>query len=429
MKVGYGKIGKSILFNESLWAAIGGDCEAPAVITSVARYNPDDTFYLIGKSDFSRLSDAKRKEVAPNNNIIDVWGDFRRGDNVTDFVVNWFEKNNVKLDTAFFYGGPAGNANMPDKIKTVKGDRIAKVLECFENYVGPIAHYLNVSGIDYFTLTPDPRYHPIRARDLYNISKFALSQFNSKDMQVKHIVNYEDQSYLFSKVPTFYTALETVFLIDKKKPDLLELAKHKKKKFMVVLNEGGNGGLSRGPELKRWVLNHLEDVDIYGKWSDEWMKDTRFKGSVKFQTLQDMLPDVKYTFIIPIQRGWATMKFWEVLQYGIIPFMHPWYDEQMNLDVPEFIRVETPEELFEKIEFLENNPAEYTALLEKLNQVLKNKYYTGEHINNLIMKSCYRVAGKDASLYELTSEKMLQIDSGLSVKMKAEGTDLSDFFS
>ncbi|HBY65276.1 MAG TPA: hypothetical protein DEG42_02635, partial [Acholeplasmataceae bacterium] len=133
MKVGYGKIGKSILFNESLWAAIGGDCEAPAVITSVARYNPDDTFYLIGKSDFSRLSDAKRKEVAPNNNIIDVWGDFRRGDNVTDFVVNWFEKNNVKLDTAFFYGGPAGNANMPDKIKTVKGDRIAKVLECFEN--------------------------------------------------------------------------------------------------------------------------------------------------------------------------------------------------------------------------------------------------------------------------------------------------------
>lgn len=386
-----GKFGKSILFDSKRHGAIGGDNEAPNLFKILVKYNPNDNFYIIGKSDYSRLSKNEQKEININNNVFDVWKDF---DSKIHNVIEWplRQLKDIKIDGGIFYSGPSGNANIPDKIKTVKGDAIAKVLDCFKKYVGPIVNYLNLTDTPYFTLTPDPRYHPVRARDLYNIAKFSLSQFNGSG-KVKHIKSYEDQSYLFSEVETTYDALETVFLLDKKPIDILTI--EKTKKFMIVLNEGGNGGLKRGPMLKEFVLNHINDVEIYGKWSDEWYQDKRFKGPKKFEDLQKMLPYIKYTFIIPIEKGWTTAKYCEMLHYGIIPFMHPYYDSQRNLGDLKFLRVNNSEELYERIEYLENNPEKRIELLNKLRKkLLKPEYYNGKHLNNLIMNNLYKLSNK-----------------------------------
>lgn len=405
-----GKFGQSICFNSVNWSAHGGNNEAPTLFEMIIKLNPDDNFYILGKSDYSRLKIRDKKRINVHKNVFDVWEGF---DKKLHNQIEWpLQKlKDIEIHGGVFYSGPSGNANIPNKIKTVKGDKIAKVLECFEGYVGPIVNYLNISNTPYFTLTPDPRYHPIRARDLYNIAQFSLSQFNGNG-KVKHIKNYEDQSYLFSNVETTYNALETVFLLNKKPIDISTI--EKTKKFMIVLNEGCNGGLKRGPMLKEYVLNHIDDVEIYGKWSDEWYEDQRFKGPKKFEDLQLMLPEVKYTFIIPIEKGWTTAKYCEMLHYGIIPFMHPYYDSQMNLGDLKFLRVNNSKELFDRIEYLENNPEKRIKLLKKLQEsLLKSEYYNGQHLNNLIMCNLYRLSSPKNRYESLTDKQIEQINKNV----------------
>lgn len=50
-----GKIGKSVKFNPRTWGSIGGDNEAPTLILSLAKNNPDDKFIIIGKNDLDKL--------------------------------------------------------------------------------------------------------------------------------------------------------------------------------------------------------------------------------------------------------------------------------------------------------------------------------------------------------------------------------------
>ena len=153
---------------------------------------------------------------------------------------------------------------------------------------------------------------------------------------------------------------------------------------MIVCNEGKP---SRYPDLKKYILDHVEDVDIYGQWnSDTIGDDKRFKGPKKFNELMQMLPRVKYTFCIPIKKGWVTAKVWEMAHYGIIPFLHPTYDEQDNLKVPEFIRVKDSQDLFNKIKFLEEKPKAYQELRDLLDNLLKDEYYDGSYLNNKIME-------------------------------------------
>ncbi len=104
-----------------------------------------------------------------------------------------------------------------------------------------------------------------------------------------------------------------------------------------------------------------------------------------------MLPRVKYTFCIPIKKGWVTAKFWEMAHYGIIPFLHPTYDDQKHLDVPDFIRVKDSKDLFNKIKFLEENPKAYAELRDRLDEMLKEEYYDGSYMNNLLINGLYEI--------------------------------------
>jgi len=384
MNIGIGKFGKSILFDSKKWGAIGGDLDAPVLISLMATRNPQNKYYLLGHSDYSRLKPELKNAVTPHDNIIDCWVG-HKGEPYTNVLLEWFKSHNIKLDIAILHCGPTGNSNIPDLIKSIKGDRVTKTLFCFRKYAGPIVHLLNTTNLPYFTISVDSRYTPFRARDLFNHPKFSMSQINGYNQKkYKHIKSYDDHTIELVGYDHYYSGIETLFLTMKKKPTWEEFSKPKDKGFVVVLNEGGNGAWCRGPLLKQYVLDSFPDVEVYGQWSTLWNLDKRFKGPKKFMDLEDTLKGTKYTFIIPIAKDWVTAKFWEMIHYGIIPFFHPTYDTQKNIKCPDFIRVKDPQDLVDKIKFLDSHKDDYFALLAELYNMLEEKYYDGNFISESI---------------------------------------------
>jgi hypothetical protein len=108
----------------------------------------------------------------------------------------------------------------------------------------------------------------------------------------------------------------------------------------------------------------------------------------------DEVKSTKYTLIIPIKNKWVTSKFWKMAQFGILPFMHPTYDTQNHIECPEFLRIKSAEDFKARVEYLEANPDKYKKLLDALYSMLKDEYYDGRYINNVIMSNVYKLLNK-----------------------------------
>ena len=411
MKIGIGKIGKSVLFDSTRWGAVGGDNEAPIIFEHLIRNNPQHQFVLVCPSDYDRLPFNRRQEINQHDNLINPWdtfaewkkqGNWSRNHPASDrqeFMEQVLIKNpEWKVDTGVFMMGMSATSNIHGWSKLMSDHTVlAKPLDMQRRYAGPPIWYLNhYNDIPWVMLLNDPRLYPGKMRDLWNPPQKIFSQY---DEVVEHInyKSYEDGTRESHTINSTYEAIETIFLIGKKRGEMLEevpnsleaffgeekSADEKDIQFMIVCNEGKP---SRYPDLKKYILDHVQDVDIYGQWNPNTIgDDKRFKGPKKFNDLMQMLPRVKYTFCIPIKKGWSTAKFWEMAHYGIIPFLHPTYDEQDNLKVPDFIRVKDSEDLFNKIKFLEEHPKAYDELRGLLNDILKDEYYNGSYLNDKII--------------------------------------------
>jgi hypothetical protein len=408
-----GKVGKSILFDSKRWGATGGDNEAPIFYENLFHRNPDVNFYILGGSDFSRLDPKVRARINRHGNVYDAWDGitefknyFKQLDDVDQESINikylehWRKNVDPGMDCGFFFMGPTATSNVRGKMyKMTDPTTLASPLFMQAKYAGPLIDYLNETRIPYGIIVNDPRYWPAQMRDLMHRPVKVLSQY---DEVVNHrsIREYGSAEIEHVKVPCEYSRVETIFLIGKTRGEQIvetpstldaffgedtESTHEKNIDFMVVCNEGLP---SRYPQLKKYILDHVENVEIYGKWDERTIgDDPRFKGPKKFNDLQEMLPRVKYTFCIPIKKGWVTAKFWEMAHYGIIPFLHPDYDEQNHLKCPEFLRVTDSKDLFDKIEFLENNPDAYSELRRNIDGMLKDEYYDGSYLNELAMKT------------------------------------------
>lgn len=413
-----GKIGKSILFNPSQWGAIGGDNEAPIFYENLFHKNPDITFYLLGISDYSRLDRHMRDRINKYENVIDCWEGFstwtKNKPDLEDkyrrqYYLEEWAKTAPKIDVGLLFAGPTGTSNVVGKSRLMNDPTsLASPIEMLAKYSGPVIDYLNTHrDMPWVMLLNDPRFFPANMRDMFHRPAVVLSQYSEK-IEHRTTKDYADPTTDIVKVNSEYKAVETIFLIGKERGkaivdtpatlssffDDAPVHEDGKKdiKFMIVCNEGRP---SRYNDLKKYILDHVEDVDIYGKWSDEIVNnDKRFKGPKKFNDLQEMLPRVKYTFCIPIKKGWVTAKFWEMAHYGIIPFLHPTYDEQNNLKCPEFLRVTDSKDLYKKIEFLENNPEAYDTLCKNLDSMIKDSYYDGTYLNDLTIQTLKEISSE-----------------------------------
>lgn len=428
MNIAIGKIGKSVKFNMNRWSAAGGDNEAPKLFTKLFHLNPNVKFYLIGGNDFRTLSKEEQDRINRHGNVFDVYGGFRefektydytkteinqrarnakaqsKGSMVIDYMLNWVRTSGVKIDRGIFFGGPTGTVNVIGYSTRMKDDSQLGIAQEFLGiYSGPILAFLNETKIPWDMIVNDPKFFPWHARDMLHGPARILSQYN-ETREIFRKPSYDKSSpVVYEAFTGRYAAVEKIFLIDLvrgmndeesiniKNPSSLagffnnddEESNEKTIKFMIVCNRG------KGPErynlLKENILDHVKDVDIYGMWDGESrvIGDERFKGPLPFLKLQKMLKNVKYTYCIPIKAGWCTAKFWEMAHYGIIPFVHPSYDSQNNMNIPEYCRVSSAKELYDKIEELENDENKYLELRSRIESMITEEDYSGEKLNEL----------------------------------------------
>ncbi len=422
-----GKVGKSILFDSSKWKSWGGDLDAPLFYENLFHHNPGINFYLLGKSDFSKISKQLRDRINKHGNVYDlyvglneyqkersrywkeIYKDKYTGTNLeqysnasctSEYITNVVAPTLPKIDVGIFFSGPDGVSNIPNAVSLSKTpDVLASPLVSLIGYTAPIYEFINNNNLPYIYLCTDPRYYPSRANDLLFPPKKVISQFNDI-VKHSHYTSYRDVSRITHTIPIEYNKLETIFLLDKSRDvessnNIQESTSltgffddndsSTRSSFNIVLNEGRP---SRYASLEKYILSNINDVAIYGKWTHPATKhDIRFKGSKHINELDEILRHTKYTFIIPIKPGWVTAKFWEMLYFGIIPFMHPDYDTQNNLDVPEFIRIKSPTDLREKIQKLESDPIFYEELKSQLMSKMTPDLFDGTHLNDVTLRA------------------------------------------
>ena len=93
----------------------------------------------------------------------------------------------------------------------------------------------------------------------------------------------------------------------------------------------------------------------------------------------------KFTFIPCFQKrltNFVTQKVWKMIYYGIIPF---WdknnYDtDNIYKEIPDYFKVKTPKEMWDKIEYLNLHEEEYKKYLKIYYNLLEDKYFNGDFI-------------------------------------------------
>ncbi len=412
--IGFAKIGKSVKFKRTRFSPIGGDNEPSTVLISLANNNPDKTFYIIGRSDFSTLNESEVLDLFPYDNVIDIWKGIKNNDddNFYRHVIDYFNQKGFQLDYTIMMVGQVGTVTIPGKITQVKhlkegitDGKPASVIDMTKNYTSPISIWLNEVQPPYVEIVNDPRYVMNQSRDIFHLPNKSLGQYDY-EYEVSSIKDYEDQHRYERKVKSTYEGMETCFCVNYPYKEAFNIMRSVP--FMVILNEAKP---SRYNLLKEWVLDDFDDVEIYGKWDhDNTTTDSRFKGSIHLDDVMEKMNNVKFTFIIPIAKGWVTSKYIEMVHAGVIPFLHPSYDEQNHLPIPDFLRPKTPAEFKERMQRLLDNEGEYQQVIKGLRKLIcKPEYYDGTFLNNKIMTAIDKdYVAPDVSQYEKKTAATLE---------------------
>ena len=410
-RVGFFKLGKAIKFNENSWGAIGGDCEPKQLINSIAKRNPNIEYWILSPNDLGRVR-AKEKpavqslfgdpviaKLAAEPNIYEFHSKMENRKSA-DETVKFIKE--LDLDFIFFYTGPSSTVNIPNYINKKDGNGQVKSLDFFKYYAAPIIQAMNEleKKVPIVGLLVDNRY-VLACKDwgINNRPTYYLAQNNfTKEEQYFYQPPLRDVKTITSTYE--YSGIETVFLLDKTRYNTDELFEMKKtNSFMMLQNQGkGTGGMDRWDPVRDYIVENDIKTDIYGKWDDELKEKYPdwFKGEKRIESMTDELLSTKYNFCVPIKEGMVTSKYAEMLQYGIIPFLHPSYDTEFNV-FPEghFIRCKSPEDLKKKVEFLNANPDHYKKLFYNLQEkYLKDSYYSGEHVDNKIWEAYNKITTK-----------------------------------
>ena len=411
MNIVIGKIGRSIYFNEKNRSMTAGDEEAPMMYTMLAERHPEHNFYLLGRSDLTRIRQKENTDTLGSffgeepeskvpSNIIDLFEDWDKKANdaagiaIHDWLLTKIDNMDLQFDLGLIYYGPMPNVGISNKgIMRLDGTGPAKSLEMFENYYAPIMHVLNIRQTPWIGLCGDPKYVPSIARDILNEPKVVMSQTEGK-FKTKRITAYDDSlNRIDVEEDHRYAAIETIFMLNEKKVDWRDIDKD------ILFTIGLNGGQSRDGFIKDWFLDKgRTDVKVYGKWAEEFTTQYPHMFEEKrIAEVEDEFYRTKYTIIPPPHQptgNFVTQKFWKMIVYGIIPFFHPGYDTESILQIPKILRIDSAEDMWEKIDYLEANPQERKAIQDKLWRFLESDgLFDGSFLHNRVKHFVKEFAG------------------------------------
>jgi len=395
MNIVIGKFGKSINFEPKNWGMVGGDSESAIFSQSLAHLYPDDTFYLVSRNNFSKLPIETQMKINKNNNLIDCWKDYSKnlGIEDQDWLKYYFNIKDIKLDFGIIYGGVSTGCTIPDSMYLINTpDQTATPLSSSRRYVGIITKFLNDTNLPYLEIGEDPRYLPVRAKDVFNRSKKILGGANLS-FTATNIKEYLSKEIVETDIPCVDIEHHLMFLMNEDKNCLLKEPGQRN----TLINEACHYTATQDGTINKWdiVKSHLfeqfPNVIIYGKWDLLQSVKEQYKNQFKdtpMKHLHDIMYDTKYTLLIGGSEIWGTQsKFWKMLIFGIIPFFVEGNDPDRIFNAPEFLYTKGAKDFKEKIDFLENNKTEYMKLWIECQQLIhRDDLWDGSYFFNNIEK-------------------------------------------
>jgi len=352
MKIAFAVWGSSVRFknHDERWS---GQSEYVAFVHYLLSLDIVTTVYMIGKHD----------KFYPDN----------------PKFVPYQEGKYPKADMAYVFISQGASC-----ISTIPGYRWAhatkelpvrrtKVLGMAENYASMVTDYLNTTNIPWVMMITDPRYvDNIKPADITNHPAIVIGSAECKMGKWNHALKYlpfKDSKNLeyknFAGTPVQYAQLQKLNLF---KPLDFVPSRRKLTRFAIVLNKIQDYDYRR----KQAAIWLPKNVDLYGNLEIEGHTN-------KFVTSTDLdiiFSRVKYTLVMPlydhgIGKKWLTFKPYEMIRLGVIPFIHPDYDQDNRFAVDvnahhNFLRVANKKELEDKMMYLDERGGFRDAMLEDL---------------------------------------------------------------
>lgn len=414
IKVAIFPIGSAMKFSKEKLKRSDGTSEYFKLFYGLARNASVGEIWIMQRSDWKKLTSDEKIAIDPRGVIRDIYTEFdvqvppgRRQGPDGNLIPHTKEEQERYLDLwdkiqhleqpdlgIGFATQGLTMVNIPSIIPGIKDPtKFTGALDMTLIYSAPIIHWLNMSKIPWWMVMTDPRYikNTQKWRDMVNTPKEAIAQYNA-DIELVHFDTYPEPTTgkeISEKFYLKYSGIEKLNLIGEAviPPD----NEDRDIKFSIVAMQSAYGKQEvdyRLEALKKWILNRpgSEDYHIYGKWDPRFTKGfPQFQGYRTPDEIDAVFKKTRYTLIIPIRPHWVTSKYAEMLRVGVVPFFHPDYDTQYSL-LPKdhYVRVKTPQEMFEKIEELEANPKKRIALVKELQFKFLQGVRKGSFLANVI---------------------------------------------
>lgn len=417
--------------NTDRWGVVGGDCEPPRLLDTLARRHPEDTFYLLG-----RTPPENPQELGQPDNVVNPWQAWdeerkqimsnpeRSGSglsiNVQRKFVRWVDERILpvygQMDALVVWIGQHGSVHAPD-IPPIHGTWEPGQFVTPQDWA-ILYGSMVIRGINMFRardplkyeevwLISDARNH-LKGHDLkWPLRHPILGQYRfSRDIWTQRyndartpeecgfgdIVKGTDKgSHTHWRSATHYvpSALEICGILPQhtavKFDDNYERPHH----FGLFINEArAVSGVQRADVVRDWV-RLCSPSWIHGQWTK---KGIDLAGVESIEPLDaalyfDQIKATRCTFTTPSSgSGWATTKPWEAFSQGTVCFRHPGYDTQdliygrFDAAVRDWLSPSDVRGLYARLEALERNESTWRWLVTEQQRVWQEAVTELRHV-------------------------------------------------
>lgn len=409
IKIGYINLGSSVKLNPDKVKRLDGTLGQYKIINSLSKRKCIDKIYFLTRTDLDRISEEQKRVIDPRNIMVDLFKKYNISQKCLEFKGNYdnvyknfqtitklekvIRSENIEFDfiIANATQGYHTSHAIPWIFRTSQGEKgKAKCLQMTIRYCSPALHYLNIHKPDWFLLATDVKYvkPEMKYKDTVHLPLEIIGQKNF-DIKWTHHTQYEEEpepGYFTPKeeiVKCTYSELEKVESIGEK---IVDPESKKSRKITVVCAYRKDLSEMRFKMLEDYIINKYPEHVIMGNWPEEYQSKGNF-DFVPLKKLDNIMEKTKYSLMMPSNLGWSTSKYVECIIKGVLPFFPPKYDEQNNA-LPEnhFLKVNSPEELKQKIDYMEENDNERIELVRELQKTVLKGVGNGDIVIDMFNK-------------------------------------------
>lgn len=436
MIIAYGKIGRAWKLDPTRGTSTGGDADVARALHILARERPHDMFVLVGRNsgedpasvgypsnvlnpwagDFGKLFKKTFTAIIKEGKSKDTTGAFTETTmaNALAYMDHIAREMFIPADEVIMWAGQHGTSNaMLPQIED--RSQLTKPQDSFVQYASYLLMGINHfraahPGKDAIWLCPDPRNY-LKMRDLKDpLLEPVIAQFAQK-RPLKHEryddpteptppIKWDTQGGVWVAEQRYsYGALELTALPSPSHAEMSDSFSPRYDFGMLVNENRAYVARDRLSVLSEWVLPNWPACEIFGKWTAASMKklgreDIRV---APYEHVPTVIKRWRTTLTTPASgSGWATAKPWECFAYGTVCFFHPDYDSQgwilptvdqlmdgtgdlhEGADLARWLRVQSPEQLKARVDYLAQNEDVWRALV-----VAQRAYFEQAYDRNL----------------------------------------------